>query len=306
MKCLVTGGAGFIGSHLTDYLINEGHEVIVLDSLFSGKREYINSKAEFIKADIRDFGAIRPIFEGVDCVFHMAALVNVQESIDDPMVNHDVNVNGIVNVLEASRLACVKKFIFSSTAAVYGNQESMPLSEECCVDPLSPYALHKYIGERYCRLYSELYGLSTACLRYFNVFGDRMPTEGGYVLVLGVFTRQLKNNESLTITGDGEQKRDYVFVGDIVSANIKAVMSEDLKKGEVINIGTGENYTINDLARAMGGPVEYIAPRIEVRESLANNEKAREVINWEPSINVLDWIPGYKKREGIGGVDSEL
>lgn len=299
MKCLVTGGAGFIGSNLVDILIGDGHEVKILDNLESGKMEYVNPKAQFVEVDVRDLEAIKSHFIGIDYVFHMAALVNVQESIEDPMTNHSVNVNGTVKVLEASRLAGVKKVIFSSTAAVYGNSEVQPINEAVEVDPISPYSLQKYVGERYCKLYSELYKLPTVCLRYFNVFGDRMPTEGGYVLVLGVFTRQLKNGEPLTITGDGEQRRDYVSVADVAEANIKAAMNDDLNDGRIVNIGTGKSYSINEVADAMGGEKKYIAPRIEVRTSLADNARAVELLDWKPTVELLEWIPGYKKRVGI-------
>lgn len=298
-RCLVTGGAGFIGSHLVDLLLEKGYEVLVLDNLITGKKENVDSKAKLIQEDIRYYNKIKPFFEGVDYVFHVGALVAVQGSIDDPLMYNDVNLKGTLNVLEASKQADVKRVILSSTAAVYGNPESFPVAESAEVKPLSPYALQKYSAEMYCKMYSDLYGLSTVCLRYFNVFGERMALDGGYSLVLGIFTRQRLNNEPLTITGDGEQRRDFINVFDVAQANMLAAEKEGIEGGEVINIGSGDNHSINSVANIMGGDIEYISSRIEPRINLADNTKAKNILNWKPSVDLLEWLPIYKKSMGI-------
>ena len=298
-KCLVTGGAGFIGSNLVDKLIEENNEVIVIDNLSAGKKENVNPKAKFFQLDIRKLQEIEPLFEGVDSVFHLAALPRVQPSIENPVLYHDVNINGTLNVLIAAKNAKVKRFIYSASSSAYGNQEVMPLNEEMKANPMSPYALHKFVGEMYCRLFTEIYGLPTVSLRYFNVYGDRQPIEGAYCLVMGVFARQRLKNEPLTITGDGKQKRDYTSVVDVVRANILASKSEKVGRGEVINIGRGNNYSVNELAEMIGGPTKNISPRIEPKETLADNRKAKELLGWEPTVNLPDWLKEYKKELGI-------
>ncbi len=298
-KCLVTGGAGFIGSNLVDELVARGNEVIVIDNLSAGKREYINPGAKFYEVDVRNLEAIKPLFEGVDYVFHLAARPRVQPSIQDPIGAHDVNLNGTLNVLVASRDAKVKRVIYSASSSVYGDQEKMPLHEAMPTNPMSPYAIQKHMGEQYCRLFSELYGLSTVALRYFNVYGQRQPLEGAYTLVLGIFIRQRLAGEPLTITGDGEQRRDFTSVVDVVRANILAANSSWVGRGEVINIGRGQNHSVNELARVIGGPVINLPPRIEPRETLADNSLAKELLGWEPTINLLEWLEEYKREMGL-------
>jgi nucleoside-diphosphate-sugar epimerase len=298
-KCLVTGGAGFIGSNLVDELIGRGDEVVVLDNLTTGKKENINKEAEFHEADIRDLEAIKPFFQGVDHVFHFAAFPRVQPSIEDPVTANDINLNGTLNVLVASRDAKVKKVVYSASSSAYGNQEKMPLREDMPAHPISPYGLQKYVGELYCRLFSEIYGLPTVSLRYFNVYGKRQALEGAYCLVMGIFVRQRLNGEPMTITGTGEQKRDYTSVIDVVRANILAAESDKVGKGEVLNIGRGNNYSVNELAEMIGGPTEFIPPRIEPFETLADNSLARELIGWEPTVDLPEWIKEYKKEMGL-------
>lgn len=298
-KCIVTGGAGFIGSNLVDKLVERGDEVIIIDNLSTGREENINSKANFVKEDIRNLEKIEGLFEGVDYVFHLAALARVQPSIENPMLYHDVNVNGTLNILEASRRAGVKKYVFSASSSAYGNQKEMPLREDMKANPLSPYALHKYIGENYAKLYNEIYGLPTVSLRYFNIYGDRQPLEGAYCLVMGIFARQRLEGKPMTITGDGENRRDFTSVIDAVRANIMAAESEKVGKGEVINIGRGKNYSVNDLAKMIGGPTKNIEPRIEPKETLADNTLAKELLGWEPSVELSDWIEKYKKELGL-------
>lgn len=298
-KCIVTGGAGFIGSNLVDELINRGDEVVIIDNLSTGKEDNINQKARFHKEDIRNLENLIEIFKDADYVFHLAALARVQPSIENPILYHDVNVNGTLNVLEAARQVGAKKVVFSASSSAYGGQEEMPLREDMPVDPMSPYALHKYIGERYLKLYNQLYGLSTVSLRYFNIYGNRQPLEGAYCLVMGIFANQRLKGESMTITGDGENRRDFTSVVDAVRANIMAAESENVGKGEVINIGRGKNYSVNELAEMIGGPTKNIEPRIEPKETLADNSLAKKLLNWEPTVELTDWIKEYKKELGL-------
>ena len=299
MKCLVTGGAGFIGSNLVDELIEQENEVIIIDNLSTGKKENINPQAKLYELDIRDLEKIKPLFEGVDYVFHLAAIVNVEMSIQNPIESNDVNLNGTLNILTAARDAKVKKVVFSSSAAVYGEPKTMPVTEDTPTDPMSPYGLQKYTGELYCKLFSEIYNLPTASLRYFNVYGERMPLSGAYCLVLGVFASQRLKNQPLTITGDGEQKRDFISVTDIAKANILAAKSENIKIGETINIGSGHNHSVNEIAEMIGGETTNIPPRIEPREILADNTLARTLLDWQPSVNLPEWIKKYKIDIGI-------
>jgi len=299
MKALVTGGAGFIGSNLVDDLIDKNYEVIVIDNLLTGKEGNLNSKAAFYNLDIRDLKAIKPLFIEVDYVFHLAALARVQPSIEDPILFNDINSNGTLNVLVASREANIKKFVYSSSSSIYGNQEIMPMNEHMLPDPISPYALQKYIGELYCRLFSEIYNLPTVSLRYFNVYGKRQALEGAYCLVMGIFVNQRLHNRPMTITGDGEQRRDFTSVIDVVKANILAAKSGDVRNGEIINIGNGKNYSVNEVAEMIGGPVVNILPRIEPRETLANNSLAKKLLDWEPSISLPAWLKNYKKEVGL-------
>ncbi|MFH1583385.1 MAG: NAD-dependent epimerase/dehydratase family protein [Candidatus Falkowbacteria bacterium] len=298
-KCLVTGGAGFIGSNLVDELINQRHEVVVIDNLATGKKENLNAKAKFIEADIRDLEKIKPLFSSIDYIFHLAAFPRVQPSIEDPATANDINLNGTLNVLIAARDAKVKKVIYSASSSAYGDQEKMPLTEDMPAHALSPYGLQKYVGELYCRLFSDIYGLPTVSLRYFNVYGRRQALEGAYSLVMGTFVNQRLNNQAMTITGDGNNRRDYTSVIDAVRANILAALSPKVGKGEVINIGRGSNYSVNELAAMIGGSTVHIEPRIEPKETLADNSLAKELLGWEPTVNLPEWLEGYKKEMGL-------
>ena len=281
-KYLVTGGAGFIGSNLVDELIKLGNEVIVLDNLSTGKKENINPKAKFIKADIRNLEEIRPAFEGIDGVFHLAAMPRVQFSIENPAETNEINVNGVLNVLIASRDAKVKKVVYSASCSVYGNTEVLPTHENIKPNPISPYGLQKYIGEEYCRLFSLIYGLTTVSLRYFNVYGWRMADSGAYLTVIKVFLNQKAAGKPLTITGDGNQTRDFTHIRDVARANILAMQSLNIGKGEAINIGAGKNYSVNQIADLIGGEKKYIEPRIEPKHTLADISLAKKLLNWEP------------------------
>ena len=296
MKALVTGGAGFIGSHLVDALIERGDRVIVIDNLSTGKRENVNPKAEFHELDIRNFNDISSLFKGIDDVFHLAARPRVPFSVEHPYESHVNNALGTLNVLIASRDAKIKRFIYTSSSSVYGDQKKLPLKENMVPKPKSPYALQKFIGEEYCRLFYELYGLSSVSLRYFNVYGPRMPFEGAYALVIGIFLRQKKANEPLTIYGDGEQTRDFTHVKDIVSANILAAQSDKVGRGEVINIGSGKNCSINTIAKLIGGKTVMRPVRPgDARHTLADNARAKKLIGWRPEVDIKDGIEELKK-----------
>jgi len=304
MRCVVTGGAGFIGSNLVDKLISDGHEVIVFDDLSTGKEENINSKAKLFRFDISkeeffDIPIMEDIMTGVDVVFHMACLARVQPSIENPLLYHNKNVNGLVNMLEACRKYDVKRFVFSSSSSVYGDAEEVPTSENCKLNPMSPYAIHKLIGEQYCKLYSELYNIETVSLRYFNVYGDRQPTEGAYCLVMGIFAEQMLNGEPMTIRGDGEQRRDFTYVDDVVDANIKCMDYPLELNGDVFNIGNGDNLSVSDIADLMGGSRVHIEPVIEPKETLANYDKANKVLGWLPKGDLQKWIPKWKEKIGL-------
>lgn len=299
MKCLVTGGAGFIGSNLVDELIKKGHRVLIVDNLSTGRKENLNPKAKFYKLDIRDLKKIKPLFKDVDWVFHLAAFPRVQPSIEDPITSNDINLSGTLNVLVAARDAKVKRFIYSASSSAYGSQIKMPLKENMPANPLSPYGLQKYVGELYCQLFSQIYNLPTVCLRYFNVYGKRQATKGAYCLVTGIFVRQRLSGKPMTIIGDGEQRRDYTSVEDVVRANILAAAGNKVGKGEAINIGRGRNYSINELAKMIGGSVVYLPPRIEPRETLADNSLAKKLLGWRPRVNLPEWLSDYKKELGL-------
>ena len=285
MKALVTGGAGFIGSNLVDELIKQGNQVRVIDNLSTGKKENLNPRAEFVLADITNLEEIKPHFAGIDCVFHLAALPRVQWSIENPIETHNANINGTLNVFLAAKDAKVKRLVYSASSSAYGDNPVMPLKEDFLPAPMSPYGLHKYVGEHYARLFALLYGLETVSLRYFNVYGPRLAFAGAYVTVIAVFLRQKSEGKKMTIIGDGSQTRDFTFVQDVVRANILASQSDKVGKGEVVNIGGGDNHSVNEIAAKIGGETEYIAARIEPHDTLADTSKAKELLGWEPQVN---------------------
>jgi len=306
MRVLVTGGAGFIGSNLVDKLIDDGHEVIIFDDLSTGREENINSKAKLFRFDISkeeffDIPIMGDIMTGVDVVFHLAAKARVQPSIENPIEFHKVNVNGTLNLLKACVDYNVKRFIFSSSSSVYGNVEEkdLPTSEDSKLNPMSPYALHKLVGEQYCKLFSELYGLETACLRYFNVYGDGMSLEGAYKLVIPIFTEQRLNGKPMTIRGDGENRRDFTYVDDVVDANIKCMDYPLELNGDVFNIGNGDNRSVNQLADMIGGDRVNVEPVIEPKETLADNNKVKRMLGWKTTMKIEDWIKIYKEKMGL-------
>ncbi len=298
-KIIVTGGAGFIGSHIVDALVLDGHEVHIVDNMSAGREENINPKAIFHKVDIRDKEALVTLFEGAQYAFHEAAIPMVQYSIENPVETNEINVTGTLNVLEACRINKVKRLIFASSSAVYGEPEVLPITEDIKANPLSPYGAQKYIGEIYLKLYSEIYNLETVCLRYFNVFGPRQNPTGAYACAIPRFVEFLKKGESLPITGDGEQTRDVVNVKDVVTANILAMKSEKLGKGEIVNIGSGKQYSVNYMAQLVGGDTHNIPLRIEPRHTQAGIEKAKNILGWEPSVTLEEGIEELKKYNNI-------
>lgn len=289
-RALVVGGAGFIGSHLVDALVAKGHEVHVLDNLSGGKRENVNSAATLHEADITNLTQIKPLFEGVDWVFHLAALPRGPYSIEHPVETNEVNVTGTLNVLLAAKEARVKKVVYSASSSAYGDQPTLPLVETMSAKPKSPYGLQKYVGELYAHMFSFVYDLPTVSLRYFNVYGPRYNAEGAYALVIGKFIEQKKRGEPMTITGNGEQTRDFTHVRDVVRANILAAESERVGKGEVINIGAGNNVSVKRIAELIGGEVVHIEARLEPQHTLADNSRAKELLGWSPEVGIEEGI----------------
>ena len=301
-KAVVTGGAGFIGSHIVDELIERGFDVAVIDNLIEGEKKHVNKKAILHDVDIRNIEAIKPVIKSAQYVFHAAALPRVQYSIENPNETNDVNVNGTLNVLIASHEGGVEKVVYSTSSAVYGDQPAStqdggktPLAEDMPVHPLSPYGLQKYVGELQCKLWSKVYGLPTVSLRYFNVYGSRQNTEGAYALVIGKFLKQRGEGKPMTITGDGEQTRDFIHVYDVVRANMLAAESTNISNGEVFNIGAGNNFSVNRIAELIGGETTYIPTRLEPKHTLADNTRARELLGWEPEITIEEGIAKLKK-----------
>jgi len=289
-KVIITGGAGFIGSYVSKKLLSEGYEVHVMDNLYSGKKENIHDGVIFHKADIRNLSEIEPVFAGAKYVFHLAAIPSVQYSIENPVETNEVNVGGTLNVLIASKNAGVKRVVYSASSSVYGDAEKLPISENESAKPKSPYALQKYIGEQYCRLFSKVYDLETVCPRYFNVYGFGQPSVGAYASVIARFLDLKKQNKSLTIVGDGEQTRDFVNVEDVARANFLSAISDKVGKGESINIGTGKKYSVSEIAKIIGGPIEKLPPRIEPKDSLADITLAKKLLDWQPGISLEDGL----------------
>jgi UDP-glucose 4-epimerase len=328
MKAIVTGGAGFIGSHLVDALVARGDEVLVVDNLWTGKelelcsaktsaekralraeigkragikRKNLNPGARLFKFDIQNPN-IRTSFNGwneVDYIFHLAALPRVEFSFHQPILTNDVNINGTLNIIALAVLVNARRLIFSSSSSVYGGNLFLPLREDMPVNPLSPYALQKYAGEQYCRMLCQpekqnrLNG--AVCLRYFNVYGPRQPLDDAYSVAIPIFLENKKTGTTSTIFGDGEQTRDFTWVKDVIRANILAAESDKVGDGEVINIGSGQNYSINQLAEMIGGDYKYAPARAgDPRNTLADITKAKKLLDWEPSVSLPTGIAQLK------------
>lgn len=292
-KAVVTGGLGFIGSHLLEFLSARSFAVHSVDTA-APRQERAREEVTYHTVDIREYDKLAPIFSGARYIFHTAALPRVQPSILDPRTTHDINVNGTLNILIAARDAGAKRVVYSASSSAYGNQEKLPLSEDMPARPLSPYGLQKYIGELQCRLFSEIYGLETVSLRYFNVYGPGAKTDGAYALVIGRFLEQRKRGEPLTIVPDGTQSRDFTHISDVARANLLAADSPKVGRGEVINIGGGKNRTVLEIADLIGGPRVFVEPRIEPQHTLADIRKAQELLGWEPKIPFEEGIAELK------------
>jgi len=313
-RILVTGGAGFIGSHLVDHLLTNGFEVTVLDNVSTGRMENLSHLQKrkdfhFIKADIRDSDSVRKAVKDVDVVFHEAALVSVTRSVENPVLTNDVNVTGTLNLLKACLDAGVKRFVHASSSSVYGETKTLPKHENLVPQPISPYAVSKLAAENYVKVFHQVYGLETVCLRYFNVYGPRQAY-GPYSGVITIFINRLMKNQPPIIYGDGEQIRDFTNVQDVVEANMLA-MNNKKAAGEVFNIATGEATTINHLAKLllqiMGKtnlkPV-YQDPRPgDIRRSYADISRARKILGYEPKISLrkgleklVKWYTSFHRR----------
>jgi len=293
-KAIVTGGAGFIGSNLVDQLVSDGVDVTVIDNESSDCNEkfYWNSDSNNYILDICDYDSIRPLFKNVDVVFHVAAEARIQPTLENPILAAKTNFLGTCTVLQCAKEAGVKRVVYSSTSSAYGLKNESPNIEIMSKDCLNPYSVTKVGGEELCKMYTDLFGLETVFFRYFNVYGERQPIKGQYAPVIGIFLRQKSNGEPMTIVGDGEQRRDFTHVKDVVKANILAADLGNKKiVGELINIGTGKNHSILEIKDLIKGEFIHIAKRQgEARITLANNEKAKILLGWTPTIELEDWI----------------
>lgn len=295
MRFLITGGAGFIGSHIAEELLRtDKGEVVVFDNLSVGKKENIPSGCRFIKGDIRNKGEISKAMRGVDVVFHNAAFVSIRKSFEMPKDDLDNNVYGTLNVLEASVQNNVKKFVFASSMAVYGEPSKLPIKETSLLAPTSPYGLSKLRGEMYCRYFQDKYGLNVTTLRYFNAFGLRQ-TPSDYVGVTTIFINQVLSGKPMTILGNGNQTRDFVWARDLAMANVSTVFKKK-SKGEVFNIASGKETSINQIADAIidvfGGNKVYLpATGTEILKARADIRKAKKILNYAPKGNLLEMMP---------------
>ena len=293
MKCLITGGAGFIGSHIVDALIEKGHEVVVIDNESSEVHEhfYFNDKATYHKLDIADYQATRSVYGGVDYVFHCAAESRIQPAILNPLLAIRTNTLGTGTVLQCSREAGVKKIMYSSTSSGYGLVNEPPLEETMPDDCLNPYSVSKVSGEKLCKMYNDLFGVKTVIFRYFNVYGHREPLKGPYAPVVGLFLRQHRAGQPLTIVPDGTQRRDFTHVEDVVQANLLAMEVDHEHYGEVFNVGTGTNHSVLELAAMISDNTVEVEPRMgEAYITLANNQKIRNILGWAPTKHIGDYV----------------
>jgi UDP-glucose 4-epimerase len=290
---IVTGGAGFIGSHIVEKLKRLDHMVVVIDNEYSDNDNFHWRKDTLnVNIDITDYKALKKAFTGADYIFHCAAEARIGPAIENPVNALNINTIGTCNVLQCAREVKAKKVLYSSTSSGYGLNEA-PNIETQPDDCLNPYSVSKIAGEKLCKMYTDLYGLNTIIFRYFNVFGERAPRKGQYAPVTGIFLRQKAAGEPLTIVGDGEQRRDYIYVKDVANANVMAAISnpDDDAYGQVYNVGSGKNYSVNEIASFISDDTINIPPRIgEARNSLANIDKIQKTFAWKPEVDVEQWI----------------
>ena len=308
---LVTGGCGFIGSHLVETLVKQGERVRVLDNCSTGSLNNLAdviAQTEFFHADLRDMEAVKKAVAGVDYVLHQGALPSVPKSIEDPCLNHEVNITGTLNVLLAARDEGVKRVVFAASSAAYGNVPKLPKSEEQAPAPASPYAIVKHAGESYCKIFTEIYGLETVSLRYFNIFGPRQDPTSQYSGVIARFLEAYRRGVPPRIEGDGEQTRDFTYVANVVEANLLACSADGIA-GELFNIGCGVQTSIRQLAALLGALMQsplkpvHIAPRQgDVKHSLADISKARRLLGYSPKVGLetglrhtVDWFMAQHK-----------
>jgi nucleoside-diphosphate-sugar epimerase len=308
MKTLVTGGAGFIGSNITRALLERGDDVRVIDDFATGRRQNIDGlDIELVEASIEDPEAVARAVDGVEVVFHQAALPSVKRSVDDPVRTHSVNATGSLNVLNAARKAGVRRLVYASSSSAYGNTPTLPKHEGMVTSPLSPYAVAKLAGEQYCKAFAHVYDIETVALRYFNVFGPRQDPTSHYSAVIPLFTTALLEGRAPTIHGDGEQTRDFTYIDNVVQANLKAAAADSRSSGEAMNIACGYRVSLNQLLTAIGetiGKTDYQVTHTEtrtgdVRDSLADISKARDLIGYEPTVlleeglkRTVEWFVG--------------
>ncbi len=293
LRAVVTGGAGFIGSHVVELLVAEGFEVVVLDDLSTGDASYVDPAAELVEFDVASEDGWSKLVAGAELVFHLAALARIQPSFDDPLTHERVNVVGAINCVLACREAGVRRLVCSSSSSCYGDPQRLPTPEDEPIDPLSPYALQKYAAERNCLLLGERYGIETVCLRYFNVYGPRSYNErnplNAYSSVVGIFARQRVRGEALTITGDGLQERDFVHVTDVARANLLAATSG--RTFAAYNVGSGTTISILELARLFDHPYVFVDERLgEAQVTWADISRIRRELGWEPTVTLAEEI----------------
>ena len=293
-KFLVTGGAGFIGSHIVIHLVAQGAQVRVVDNLSTGNENRLSSvrqSIEFINGDLADAKTCDEAVRGMHYVFHQAAIPSVQRSIRDPIASHRANITATLNLLDSSRKAGIHRLVYAASSSAYGDTKVLPKNEEMPANPLSPYALQKFVGEGYCKLYNDLFGLETVALRYFNVFGPSQDPHSEYSAVIPKFISRLIAGEPLTVFGDGQQSRDFTYVENVVAANLLAVKAKSAA-GTVFNVGCGARYSLNELIERLekilgvSARVDYLPRRDgDVRDSLADIEKARGILGYEPKVS---------------------
>jgi UDP-glucose 4-epimerase len=292
-KIIVTGGSGFIGSNLVDKLVNLGHEVVVIDDLSASENDkfYFNERTTYHKFDICDKEQIDCLFVGVDYVFHLAAESRIQPAIQNPHRAYNVNVIGTLNILDLSLKHGIKRVMYSSTSSVYGLTENLPTKEDNSTDFLNPYSHSKFLGEDIFRYYWKMHKLDSVIFRYFNVFGERSPVKGNYAPVLGIFLDQFEKQQDLTIVGMGDKRRDFIYVGDVVDVNILAMNSKNKIGATVLNVGSGKNISIKEIADLISSKQVHLDYRPgEAENTLADISKIREVLGFEPRVDVIDWI----------------